>query len=60
VLEASTIPRQDRSLHVLNRLAFGPRPGDLERVDSVGADRWVQQQLHPESIEIPQVFIDQT
>ena len=59
MLEASTIPRQDRSLHVLNRLAFGPRPGDLERVDSVGADRWVQQQLHPESIEIPQVFIDQ-
>ena len=59
MLEASTIPKQDRSLHVLNRLAFGPRPGDLEGVDSVGADKWIQQQLHPESIEIPQVFIDQ-
>jgi uncharacterized protein (DUF1800 family) len=37
-----------RALHALNRLTFGPRPGDLERVLAVGVDKWVDQQLQPE------------
>ena len=45
--------KQDRILHVLNRLAFGPRPGDFERVSAMGPERYVQEQLHPESIAIP-------
>jgi uncharacterized protein (DUF1800 family) len=45
--------KQDRTLHVLNRLAFGPRPGDFERVSAIGPERYVQEQLHPESIAIP-------
>lgn len=45
--------KQDRVLHVLNRLAFGPRPGDFERVSAIGPERYVQEQLHPESIAIP-------
>ncbi len=45
--------KQDRTLHVLNRLAFGPRPGDFEHVSAVGPERYVQEQLHPESIPIP-------
>jgi uncharacterized protein (DUF1800 family) len=36
--------------HVLNRLAFGPRPGDIERVKSIGVDRWIAQQLEPRRI----------
>jgi uncharacterized protein (DUF1800 family) len=36
--------------HVLNRLAFGPRPGDYERVRSMGVDAWIEQQLHPEQL----------
>src|SRR5690349_16628036 len=36
---------------VLNRLAFGPRPGDAERVRAMGVDRWIDQQLHPEQID---------
>jgi uncharacterized protein (DUF1800 family) len=36
--------------HALNRLAFGPRPGEVERVAKMGVDRWIEQQLHPESI----------
>lgn len=35
---------------VLNRLAFGPRPGDLARVRQMGADRWIAWQLTPEDI----------
>src|SRR6478672_6865911 len=31
--------------HVLNRLAFGPRPGDVEAVRALGVDRWIAQQL---------------
>ena len=41
------------ALHVLNRLAFGPRPGDLQRVMQMGVDRYVDEQLHPEAIPMP-------
>jgi uncharacterized protein (DUF1800 family) len=37
--------------HVLNRLAFGARPGDVERVRSIGVDAWIESQLHPERID---------
>jgi uncharacterized protein (DUF1800 family) len=37
-------------LHVLNRLTFGPRPGDLARVRAQGLETWVETQLHPERI----------
>jgi len=37
-------------MQVLNRLAFGPRPGDAARVRSTGVDEWIDQQLHPERI----------
>ena len=41
----------ERILHALNRLTFGPRPGDLEAARAMGLDKWFNQQLHPESIE---------
>ncbi len=37
-------------IQVLNRLAFGPRPGDVLRVRSMGVDAWIDQQLQPEHI----------
>jgi uncharacterized protein (DUF1800 family) len=37
-------------MQVLNRLAFGPRPGDAAMVRSTGVDAWIDQQLHPERI----------
>lgn len=37
-------------MQVLNRLAFGPRPGDAATVRSIGVDAWIDQQLHPERI----------
>ena len=37
-------------LQALNRLAFGPRPGDVARVRQMGVDRWMRQQLSPNTI----------
>jgi uncharacterized protein (DUF1800 family) len=37
--------------HVLNRLAFGPRPGDAAKVRAMGVERWIDAQLHPERID---------
>jgi uncharacterized protein (DUF1800 family) len=37
-------------VHVLNRLTFGPRPGDVQQVRLMGVDKWIDQQLHPERI----------
>lgn len=42
----------DRQItHALNRLAFGPRPGDLERIRAMGLGHWVNSQLYPETID---------
>ena len=41
---------QKRAVHALNRLTFGPRPGDVEQVLATGVDRWIDMQLHPEKI----------
>jgi uncharacterized protein (DUF1800 family) len=40
-------------LQVLNRLAYGPRPGDVARVRALGVDRWIARQLTPERIDDP-------
>jgi hypothetical protein len=37
-------------LHVLNRLAYGPSPADLEQVRTLGVRKWIQLQLRPERI----------
>ena len=42
---------QKRAVHVLNRLTFGPRPGDVQRVMSMSVDKWVDLQLQPEKID---------
>jgi len=41
---------REQAAHVLNRLAFGPRPGDVDRVAAMGVDRWIEQQLRPDRI----------
>ena len=39
-----------KTVHVLNRLAFGPRPGDIEVVQKIGIARWTQTQLSPQTL----------
>ena len=41
---------EQRALHALNRLTFGPRPGDLQKVMNMDVNDWIEQQLHPEEI----------
>ncbi len=53
MIRVGNIAAADRPLHALNRIAFGPRPGDLERVREIGAERYIAEQLNPESIPIP-------
>jgi uncharacterized protein (DUF1800 family) len=45
------LPTDDAAIrHALNRLTFGPRPGDVERVRELGLERYIDQQLHPERV----------
>src|SRR5881409_3532713 len=37
-------------VHVLNRIGFGPRPGDVERVRAAGLQKYIDEQLHPKNI----------
>src|SRR5258708_145212 len=39
-----------RIVHALNRFTFGIRPGDVERVPTIGLDKWLAEQLNPEKI----------
>jgi len=42
---------QDSAFHALNRLAYGPRPGDVPRVAADGVMRWIDRQLAPQRID---------
>ena len=44
------LPIDKQIVHVLNRLTFGPRPGDLDQVRRLGVDTWIDLQLHPDRI----------
>ncbi len=48
-----------KTIHVLNRLSFSPRPGDIERVKSMGINNYIQSQLRPETIREPQQLTNQ-
>ncbi len=47
---AARLSEEQRILHVLNRLGFGARPGDVERVRKLGLENYIEQQLAPEKI----------
>src|SRR5947199_3373711 len=49
--QAAGLTEEQRILHVLNRLGFGARPGDVERVRAMGIDKYIDLQLHPEKID---------
>jgi len=40
-----------QEIHILNRLTFGPRPGDMEEILKLGTRPWIVRQLHPEDID---------
>ena len=53
VAPAPAVPQmtqEQKTLHALNRLTFGARAGDLDDVQAIGLERWIDAQLHPETI----------
>jgi uncharacterized protein (DUF1800 family) len=44
------LPIDKQVVHVLSRLTFGPRPGDVDQVRRLGVDKWIDLQLHPDRI----------
>jgi len=48
---AMDMDAQKRAVHALNRLTFGPRPGDVDRVTQMGVDKWIELELHPDKID---------
>src|SRR5882762_9504206 len=49
-LPIQDLTEDEAILQALNRLGFGPRPGDVERVKEMGLQKWIDQQLRPDSI----------
>jgi len=48
---AKPLTEEERATHALNRLTFGPKPGDLERIQAIGVKKWIEMQLNPEQID---------
>ncbi|MGD1913554.1 MAG: DUF1800 domain-containing protein [Rivularia sp. (in: cyanobacteria)] len=51
--------QNSKIIHVINRLSFGVTPGDVEKVREIGIDKYIEQQLTPESIPEPQSLKNQ-
>ena len=45
-------------LQALNRLTYGPRPGDVREVQSMGLKKWIERQLHPDDTPENPVLIE--
>jgi uncharacterized protein (DUF1800 family) len=50
-LPITDLSADEAILHALNRLSYGPRPGDIERVRQMGLAKWIDQQLNPNAID---------
>jgi uncharacterized protein (DUF1800 family) len=54
-LPPSPLDETERIVHAMNRLGYGPRPGEVERIRAQGLDRWLTAQLYPETVDDPDV-----
>jgi uncharacterized protein (DUF1800 family) len=50
-LPITELSADEAILHALNRLTYGPRPGDVERVRQMGLSKWIEQQLNPNAMD---------
>jgi uncharacterized protein (DUF1800 family) len=50
-LPITELTEDEAILHALNRLGYGPRLGDVGRIRQMGLEKWVDQQLRPDSID---------
>jgi len=55
-LAVFALPNDEAAIkHVVDRLSFGARPGDVEHVKAIGIDAYIDEQLHPERLADPGV-----
>ncbi len=47
------LTENQKIIHLLNRIGYGPRAGDVERVKRMGIDKYIDLQLHPDRIDDP-------
>lgn len=47
----STAHNIDPAFHLLSRAAYGPWPGDIDRLKKMGSAAWIEEQLNPEKID---------
>lgn len=50
-LPITELTEDEAIMHAMNRLGYGPRPGEVERIRKMGLEKWIDQQLHPDSID---------
>jgi len=50
-LPITELTEDEAIMHALNRLGYGPRPGDVERIRAMGLEKWINEQLDPSSID---------
>jgi len=48
--QPGAVADQSQAVHLLNRLTFGPSPGDIDRVKAIGLKDFIEQQLNPQSL----------
>ncbi len=58
-VRAASEDSDEQITHVLNRLTFGPRPGDIEKVRSLGVKRFIQAQLNPTTLAESPIVLEQ-
>lgn len=49
------LSKREQAAHALSRLTFGARAGEVERVEQIGVDKWIAQQLKPDAIPDPAI-----
>jgi uncharacterized protein (DUF1800 family) len=57
LVQARTPPADKAVVHLLNRVAFGPRAEDVQKVRAVGLDRYIDQQLQPQRVADPLIEV---
>jgi uncharacterized protein (DUF1800 family) len=54
-LPVTELNETEAILHALNRLGYGPRPGDIEHIRQIGLAKWIDGQLNPDTVEDSQM-----
>src|SRR4051794_21307169 len=50
-VDKKKLTENQKILHVLNRLGYGARPGDVDKVKAIGLQKYLEQQLDPSAID---------